>query len=175
MRRRRGRPKGSTVPIELDRQKYAVALWRAFREFDFGPYKAGYLAATVVSNEPIRLEDVEGLLVVASTEIKRTASSLDKHVDALVRKAKRVPDDNWLAASATAIKALVLAIRSNKTATACGMLDVLVALGWHDLLSRLTARINDALRSNIPPRDGKPGHHGHEVLGLLKKVTSKKA
>src|SRR5262245_15849010 len=44
-RSRRGRPVGSTVPIERDRQKEAIAIWWAAAEAGFGPYQAAYLAA----------------------------------------------------------------------------------------------------------------------------------
>lgn len=173
---RRGRPKGSTVPIERDRQARAVACWWAFREFGFGPYEAAHLAATVVSDQPIKLEDVEGLLRVASTEIKRTASSFEKHIDTLVRKAERHPpgSSSWLAASALAIKALILALRKNNTAMACWMLDVLIRLGWKDQLARLTARITEALKSNVPPRDTPLGRAGRALLAALKQETAKK-
>jgi hypothetical protein len=176
LRRGRGRPKGSTLPIERDRQRFAIALWRGFRKFGLGQYRSGYLAAAIDSDEPIRLEDVEGVLTLASTEINRTASSLDKHIDRLVRNAaKRAPESTWIEASATAIQAFILAYRSGNIAVACGMLDCLVRFGWGDQLSRLTARIDEAVRGNIPPRDGQLGRHGQQLLDLLKKTTSEKA
>jgi hypothetical protein len=153
-----GRPKGSIIPIERNRQKFAIVLWRVFhyhRLLRLGPYEAAYLAATVVSDQPIKLEDVEGVLGLASTTVPYTASTLDKHIDRLARNAQRAPrDDPWLRQSAETIGALISAMQADETETACELLDDLIALGWGDLLRRLTARIQDALRGNIPRHDG---------------------
>src|SRR5262249_38614383 len=91
MRRRRSRPKGTTVPFERDRQRFTIsALW-GFRFAGAGPYTAAYWAAYVTGEEPIRPEDIEGLLIAAGTKIKHTASTLEKHLDHLARKADRIP------------------------------------------------------------------------------------
>ena len=58
--RRRGRPKGSTTPIERDRQKFEVAIAWGFGLAGYGPTISAYCAAWATSNKPIRLEDVEG-------------------------------------------------------------------------------------------------------------------
>jgi CO/xanthine dehydrogenase FAD-binding subunit len=88
-RKGRGRPRGSSIPLARDRQRFAIAIWWALYKFGYGPYQAAHLAAVVVQNEPIRLEDVESLLIVASSKIRFTASSLEEHVAWLARKAKR--------------------------------------------------------------------------------------
>jgi hypothetical protein len=173
-RRLRGRPKGSTIAIERDRQRFAIAAWWGFRECGCGPYVAAYWAAVATGAEPIRPEDVDGLLTVAGIDIKRTASSLDKHIDALVRKAKRAPKSNlWLRASATAIKALIIAARTRKLDVYCGMLDVLIDLGWAAVIGRLSARITEASKSNIPPHEGKLGRQGQELLDWIRRATPK--
>jgi hypothetical protein len=89
-RRGRGRPKGSTVPITRDQQKFAVAVWWGCRACGIGPYVSGEWALAIVGDELVRFEDVESLLTAASIAV-RTASLLDKHLDALVRKAKETP------------------------------------------------------------------------------------
>jgi hypothetical protein len=171
-RRGRGRPKGSAVPLERDRQRFAIAAWWGFRECGCGPYIAAYWAAVATGDEPIRPEDIEGLLTVAGVDIKHTAVSLDKHLDALARKAKRAPADNaWLRMSATAIKALILAARTKRVEVYCAMLDVLVGLGWADVIGRLSARIIEASKSNVPPYEGKPGRRGQELLDWLRRTT----
>src|SRR5215831_14321780 len=92
-----------------------------------------------------------------------------KHLDALARKAKRAPADNaWLQMSATAIKALILAARTKRTEVYCGMLDVLIGLGWADVIERLSARISEASKSNVPPFEGKLGRRGQELLDWLR-------
>src|SRR5215472_3705534 len=159
-RQGRGRPQGSTVPIERDRQKCEVAIAWGFGLAGYGPTVSAYFAAWATSNKPIRIEDVEGLPTVAGTEIPHTASSLEKHIDALARKAKRTRQTGWLASSALAIKALIIAARTRKTDVYCGMLDVLIDLGWADVIGRLSARIIAASRSNVPPYEGKLGRPG---------------
>src|SRR6516162_7936152 len=171
--RRRGRPRGSRVPLERDRQRFAVATWWGLHEIGYGPYEAAYLTSTAVGDDPIRLEDVEGLLTLASTQIKRTASSLDEHINALVRKAKRVPATDWLVESSAAIRALVMYIAANDTARACIVLDVLVELGWGDVIQRLTERMGDALKSNVPPYEGKLRWQGRALLARLQQRRPK--
>src|SRR6516162_8009011 len=97
--RRRGRPRGSRVPLERDRQRFAVAVWWGLHEMGYGPYEAAYLASTAVGDGPIRLESVENVLTIASTNVKHTSASLDEHIHALVRKAKRAPASDWLVTS----------------------------------------------------------------------------
>jgi hypothetical protein len=176
-RRRRGRPKGSAVPIERDRQRFAVAACRGFLSCGAGPYISGYWAAVATGNEPIKLEDIEGLLTAARIDIKRTASSLDKHIDALVRKTKRTlpGGDPWLEASELAIKALILAARNKNIPAYCAMLDTLIALGWADVIARLSARIIEATKGNLPPFEDRLGRQGQRLLDQLRLATSKKA
>jgi hypothetical protein len=162
------------VAFERNRQRFAIAAWWGFRECGCGPYMAAYWAAVATGDEPIRPENVEGLLTAAGIDIKRTASSLDKHIDRLARNAKRAPaDDAWLRMSAAAIKALILAARMRKTQVYCGMLDTLVQLGWADVIGRLSARIIEASKSNVPPYEGKLGRQGRDLLDWLRRTTPK--
>jgi hypothetical protein len=173
--RRRGRPKGSAVAFERDRQRFAIAAWWGFRECGCGPYVAAYWAAVATGDAPIRPEDIDGLLTVAGIDIKHTASSLDTHLAHLARKAKRAPADNaWLRLSATTIKALILAARTRNMRVYCDMLDVLIGLGWAEVIERLSARIIEASRSNIPPHEAKLGRRGQELLAGLRRATPKK-
>ena len=171
---RRGRPRGSTVPIERDRQKFEVAIAWGFGLAGYGPTVSAYCAAWATSNKPIQLEDVEGLLTVAGTEIPRTASSLEKHIDALARKAKGTRQTEWLASSALAIKALILSARIKNTEVYCGMLDILIGLGWGEVIERLSARIIEAAKSNIPPREGELGRQGQALLDWLRSTMPEK-
>jgi len=172
--RRRGRPKGSTVAFERDRQRFAIAAWWGFRECGCGPYVAAYWAAIATGDAPIRPEDIDGLLTVAGVDIKGTASSLDKHLDRLARNAKRAPADNaWLRTSAITIKALILAARTNNMPVYCGMLDMLIGLGWADVIERLSARIIEAGKSNIPPHEGRLGCRGQQLLNRARAALPK--
>ena len=173
--RRRGRPKGSTIPFALNRQRFAIAAWWGFREYGCGPYVAAYWAAVATGDEPIRPEDFNSVLNVAGIDIKKTASSLDKHLDRLARNAKRAPaNDAWLRASATTIKALLLAARDNNMEVYCGMLDVLIGLGWGEVIERLSVRIIEASKSNVPPYEGELSRQAQRLLAELRRLTAKR-
>ena len=172
--RRRGRPRGSRVPLERDRQRFAVAVWWGLHEMGYGPYEAAYLASTAVGDGPIRLENVENVLTIASTNVKHTSASLDEHIHALVRKAKRAPATDWLVTSSAAIRAFVGYIRDDDIARACTMLDVLSHLGWRQEIVRLTSRISDAVKSNIPPYEGNLGRQGRVLFARLQTTRPKK-
>jgi hypothetical protein len=75
--------------------------------------------------------------------------------------------------SATAIKGLVLAARLRKPDVYCGMLDVLIRHGWGDVLKRLSERIIEASKSNVPPFEGTLGRHGQELLDWVRRTTPK--
>jgi hypothetical protein len=171
-----GRPPGSTVPLQDDSQKFLIAMWHGVHLCGYGPYRSAYWAAWLTSDEPIKAEDVEGLLTVAGTEIRFTASSLDKHIDRIARKAESIPvdSDDWLHMSALAIKGLIIAARMRKLEVYCGMLDLLIDLGWRDLIDRLRARIAELIKSNIPPREGKLGREGGALLDWLRTAMAKK-
>jgi hypothetical protein len=172
-RKEPGRPKGTTIPLERDPQRFEIAVWQGIHLDGHGPYTSAHWAAWVTSRKPIKLEDVEGLLTVAGTEIEFTASNLDKHIDRLARKAESIPVDSdpWLHASALAIKAFILARRTRNMEMECYLLDVLLSLGWRDVIERLIARINDMLKSNIPPREGELGREGQALVNWLRSVT----
>jgi hypothetical protein len=76
--------------------------------------------------------------------------------------------------SALAIKGLIIAARTGNTEVYCYMLDVLLLLGWRDVIQRLTARIDDLTKSNVPPREGRLGRKGQALLAWLRATTSKK-
>jgi hypothetical protein len=174
-----GRPKGTTVPLERHRQRHQIAIWNGFRLCGYGPTTSTYWAAWATSDKPIQLEDIDGLLTVASAVIPHTASTLEKHFDGLARNAKRTTseqaDNYWLAASSLAIKALILAARTGNTEVYCGMLDVLIELGdWRDVVARLADRVIAASKSNVPPRESKLGHQGQALLDWLRSAMERK-
>jgi hypothetical protein len=174
-KRKPGRPKGSTILFERDRQRFTIAALWGFRLTGAGPYTAAYWASIATTSAPLKPEDVEQILVAAGVEIPHTAVTLDKHFDHLLRKADRIsPDsDAWLQISALTIKALVLAARTGNLEVYCGMLDLLVDLGWGDVIEHLSRRIIEASRSNLPPFEGNLGAKGRELLARLR-ITVKK-
>ena len=172
----RGRRKGSTIPLERHRQKFDIAVWHGVHLYGVGPYLSAHWAVWLTGAEPIKAEDVEGLLTAAGTKIKFTASTIEKHIDRLARNAQSIPveSDPWLHMSALAIKAMILAARTGNTEVYCGMLDALIELGWGDMIERLRARVGDLLRSNIPPRDEELGRAGMGLLKWLRAVEGNK-
>ena len=74
-RRKRGRPKGSTIPLERNERRHEIAIWNGFRLCGYGPTVSAYWAALVTSDQPIEPKDVEGLLTAAGTAIPYTAST----------------------------------------------------------------------------------------------------
>jgi hypothetical protein len=171
-RPRRGRPKGSIIPFERDRQRFTIAALWGFRLAGAGPYRAAYWATIATGDEPIRQEDIDGLLIVAGTKVQHTAVTLEKHLDHLVRKANRIPpgSDAWLETSAVTIKAVILAARTGELEIYCHLLDLLIELGWHDVLQRLTQRINEALKSNLRPFESELSQQGRGLLGRLRRL-----
>jgi hypothetical protein len=178
-RRDRGRPKGSTIPLERHRQRHQIAIWNGFRLCSYGPIRSAYWAAWATSDKPIQPEDLDNLLTVASTVIPHTASTLEKHIDRLARTAKRAvseqADNHWLAASSLAIKGMILAARTGNAEVYFGMIDVLIELGdWRDAIARLADRVIAASKSNVPPFKGKLGRQGQALLDRLHTVTGEK-
>jgi hypothetical protein len=102
--RKRGRREGSYIPLARDPQRYTHAAWLAFTTLGLGPYQAAKLAIVLIEETtPIRVEDVDHLLVVVSAAWEGGEDELlDDYVHASVRKARlvigRAADDEraWL-------------------------------------------------------------------------------
>ena len=179
-----GRPK---VPTEQDPDRFFIVIWRALvRVLGYGPHEAGYLAAHLVSAEPVMMSEVEGALRVASTTVKHHADTLETRIAALVRKAQQSSElDPWLEPSETAIESLILAAftlarpdlsddaRERLPAAARILVAQLHELGWSELFARLETRISAALKSNLPPHDAPLGRSGRRLLDTLKEPPQK--
>jgi len=155
--RRRGRPKGSITPIERDPQRFAIAAWWAFHGMGFGPFDAARRALLATNGGPISMEDVEGVLIMASAKIPLPQPfdplDPDKGLRRLSAKAKRAKPSEWLIISSGLVQALITFIATNNMtgiATAC---DGLMKLGWGPTIMGLAQRIEAALGSNLPPAD----------------------
>jgi hypothetical protein len=177
----------SKVPTEQDPDRFFVVVWRALvRVLGYGPQEAGYLAAHLVSAEPIVMSEVEGALWVAETTVNHHADTLETRVTALVRKAQRSSESGpWIERSETAIESLVLAAftlarpdlsddaRERLPAAAKILVAQLHELGWGELFARLETRISAALKSNLPPHDAPLGRSARRLLDTLKKPPQK--
>jgi hypothetical protein len=175
-RRKLGRRHGSVIAIERDKQRWEVAISHGLRLTRVGPYTAAHWAVVATAKSPIKPEDIEGLVTVAGTDITFTASTLRTHIEVLTHKVDRTPLDSspWLHASALAIKAVILAVRTGNIEAYCHALDALVWLGWQDVLQRLTTRIDDLARSNVPPFEGELAREGQRFLNPLRATAAKR-
>jgi len=152
--RRRGRP---SVPIEDDPQRFEIACWWTFHGMGFGPFDAARRALLATNGGPISMEDVEGVLIMASAKIPLPQPfdplDPDKGLRRLSAKAKRAKPSEWLIISSGLVQALITFIATNNMtgiATAC---DGLMKLGWGPTIMGLAQRIEAALGSNLPPAD----------------------
>jgi hypothetical protein len=151
-----GRPKGSVVPIERDRRKYAIAVFWAFHELGCGRFEATRLTLLVTEGGAISLRDIEGFLVSVSAEIplpRPDPNEPDQGIRRFAAKAVRARPSPWLINSAAFVQGLITFIANGNTTGACLTLDGLLALGWEPVIVGLAERIETALRSNIPPAE----------------------
>jgi hypothetical protein len=170
-RRKRGRPKGTTVSLDRDRQRFEIAALWGFHLAGAGLHSAAYWSLFALGGEPIARQHVDALLNVSGSEIKHTSVTLTAHVEHLVRKARRAgrKRDRWLAMSALAIKAVILAIRTSNVRAYCAMLDQLVDLGWSDPVGQLRLRIVEAVEGgDLAPVEGQLGQRGGALLAALR-------
>jgi hypothetical protein len=149
-----GRP---SVPIEDDPQRFEIACWWAFHGMGFGPFDAARRALLATNGGPISMEDVEGVLIMASAKIPLPQPfdplDPDKGLRRLSAKAKRAKPSEWLIISSGLVQALITFIATHNMtgiATAC---DGLMKLGWGPTIMGLAQRIEAALGSNLPPAD----------------------
>jgi hypothetical protein len=156
-RNRRGRPLGTVVPIERDRQRFEIAAWWAFVEMGCGPFDAARRALLAVKGGRITIEDIEGVLQLASAEIPLpqpyNPEDKDKGLRRLAAKARRQPPAEWLTQSSAHVQALVIFTAKGNIAGICAALDNLLRLGWRPVIDGLAERIKAAFGSNLPPAD----------------------
>ena len=150
---KRGRPRR---PIERDAQRYEIACWWAFTQSGLGAFDAARRALLAVKGGPISLQDVEGVLQMASATIPLPPYDEldpDRGLRQLAAKARRARPEPWLISSAGLLEGLIQFIRDNNTTGVCIALDGLDRLGWRPVLMGLAQRVEAALSSNLPPAD----------------------
>jgi hypothetical protein len=154
-KRQRGRPPGA-VPIERNPERFEIAAWRAFVGMRVGPFDAARRALLAVKGGTITMQDVEGVLLLASAEIPLPAPDPDEPDAGLRRlaaKAQRQKPSKWLNQSVGLIQGLILFSGSGNVTGMTVALDALDQLGWGPVILGLTQRIQTALQSNLPPAD----------------------
>jgi len=153
-RRRRGRP---VVPVERDRQQFEIAAWWAFHEMGCGPFDAARRALLAIRSGTITMQDIEGVLHMASAQIPLPTPFDPLDPDAGLRrlsaKAKRAKASKWLVDSSGTLRALITFIAANNVTGVAIAFDRLFRLGWRETLMGLHQRIETALGSNLPPSD----------------------
>ena len=145
------------VPIERDPQRFELACWWAFHEMGCGPFDAARRALLATKGGPITLQDVEGVLHMASCTIPLPQPfdplDPDKGLRRLAAKARRVRPEPWLIKSAALVQGLITFVASNNVTGICIARDALIRLGWEPIIMGLAQRIEAALRSNLPPAE----------------------
>ena len=178
-----GRPSGTPASLFKDRQRFAIAAWIALMP-DYGPHDtARFVTVLIEEDTPIQLEDIEGLRLVLSAGYKAPASAtLDEYAMALSRKAKLVrgratgSELEWLGASASALRVLVLSFLHDDLPGMRRQLDILRNAGWGKTSERVGRRLAAALKSsNIPPRDDPVGPNIRRALNALRREQSSQA
>jgi hypothetical protein len=156
-RRRRGRPQGSVIAIERDKQRFEIACWWAFTQMGCGPFDAARRALLATKGGVITREDIAGVLEIASATIPLPQPfdphDPDKGLRRLSAKAKRAKPAPWLISSAGLVRGLATFVASNNQIGICLTLDGLIRLGWGPTIKGLAQRIEAALGSNLPPAD----------------------
>ena len=150
---KRGRP---PVPIERDPQRFEIACWWAFTQSGLGAFDAARRALLAVKGGPITLQDIEGVLQMATATIPLPPPDpldLDQGLRQLAAKAKRAKPELWLVNSATLVQGLITFVGTSNMTGICLTLDGLDRLGWRPVIMGLAQRIEAALRSNLPPAD----------------------
>jgi hypothetical protein len=154
---RAGRPKGSIVRIEHDRQRFEVALWWAFHQMGCGPFRAARWALLATRGGPIARADIDGALEMASATIPLPQPfdplDPDKGLRRLAAKAKRAKPTFWLVNSSGLARGLLVFIANNNRTGVRLAIDGLIRLGWGPVIKQLAQRVEAALGSNLPPAD----------------------
>jgi len=164
--KRKGRPIGSHRSLLADPRRFSIAAWHAFSDA-IGSHPAARLAVVLLEETtPITLEDLEGVLVVASSSYKPPPTAdnnytLDDRAFDLARRGKLVADRatkrelDWLVACSGALHAVVSFIAADDAAGASRALEILRGAGWTEVIEHVRRRFEDALRSNFPPFEGR--------------------
>jgi hypothetical protein len=150
---KRGRP---PVPIERDPQRFEIAFWWALTQSGLGAFDAARRALLAVRGGAITLQDVGGLLQMATATIPLPPYDEldpDRGLRRLAAKARRARPEPWLVNSATLVQGLIVFVGTSNMTGICLTLDGLDRLGWRPVIMGLAERIEAALRSNLPPAD----------------------
>jgi hypothetical protein len=162
---KRGRP---PVPIERDPQRFEIACWWALTQAGLGSFDAARRALLAVKGGPITLQDIEGVLQMATATIPLPSPDPldpDQGLRQLAAKAKRAKPELWLVNSAALLQGLITFVGTSNVTGICLTLDGLDRLGWRPVLMGLAERVETALSSNLPPAD-----FGPAVRRLLSKL-----
>jgi hypothetical protein len=150
---KRGRP---PVPIERDPKRFEIACWWAFTESGLGSFDGARRALLAVRGGPITLQDIEGVLQMASAAVPLPPNEQDEPDAGLRRlaaKARRARPEKGLVASSGLIQGLILFVGVGNLVGVCFVLDRLRELGWGPVIMGRAERVETALRSNLPPAD----------------------
>src|SRR5262249_54963030 len=126
-------------------------------EMGFGPFDAARRALLATKGGPITLQDIKGVLVMASATIPLPQpfdpADPDKGLRRLSAKARRAKPAPWLVTSAGLVHVLIRFTTDNNMTGVAVACDGLLRLGWGPTIMGLAERVEAALKSNLPPAD----------------------
>ena len=175
MKRKRGRPTGTTVPFLKSKRRFEVATWVALTLSGMPSHAAAYLVVGLLkANKPITASsiDLDDVVLAASTEHR---GKIIEHARDLIHRAKlalklmTADEYRWLADSVRHLSNLQMCVQSGDEIGAGYCIDQLASLGWGEVLTRLLARLDPALRSNLPPFEGVLRPHTRARIARLKR------
>jgi hypothetical protein len=177
---RQGRPKGSSVRLLDDEQRFSIAAWAAFGEMGLGPLVAAELALVLIESDgPVSIEDIDGVLVNASAKFTGRTTTLKKRADWLARKSRTaITQSNdlehaWIVEASGVLRALIHFIAADNLSGAARSFDLLAQLGWEPTLTRLQRRFDAAVRTNLPPYEGKLSAAARRLLAHAREQQAK--
>jgi hypothetical protein len=152
---KRGRPPGTSVPIERHPQRFEIACIWAFLGFGLGPFDATRRALMVVRGEAVTMSDVMGVLRLSQVSVPLPEAQDEPNAAErrLLAVAKRQGPEPWLVECSALIRGLIIFMGTGNVTGACLCLDNLLVRGWRPVLAGLNERIEAMLKSNVPPTD----------------------
>jgi hypothetical protein len=135
-------------------------MWMAFSD-DLGAQDAADLVTLLMSDHSIRLNNVEGVFLKFSTDLRTT--SIKSRSGNLLKRCSDVSltleEANWLTTSASYLKMLAGSYLSETMTQPQREVrrrfasDRLIAMGWAGTIERIFLKLKAAVASNAPPNE----------------------
>ncbi len=151
-----GRPPGRNSLVG----DFQVAMWMAISD-DLGAQDTADLITLLMSDHSIVINDVEGVVVKFSTDLRTT--SIKSRGGNLLKRCSNVSltleETHWLTTSAGHLRALAdsyiseASTHAERQAWRYFASENLLAMGWADTIERVFLQLKAAVASNVPPNE----------------------